>query len=190
MVRPDVFATKPTLTGERVRLVPLGPQHAEALHRFTTDPETRRLTGTHRSFARADIDDWCASRADQPDRLDLAIEATATGEMIGDLAVVDLDPPNASAGYRIALGPDVVGRGLGTEATQLIVAHLLDVVGLHRIELEVYAFNERARRTYERCGFVVEGRLRDALRWDGEWHDALVMAVIGGEPDRHEGRSA
>jgi hypothetical protein len=53
VARPDVFATKPTLTGERVRLVPLGLQHAEALHRFTTDPETRRLTGTHRSFAGA-----------------------------------------------------------------------------------------------------------------------------------------
>ena len=57
------------------------------------------------------------------------------------------------------------------------------MVGLHRVELDVYAFNERARRAYERCGFVVEGRLRDALRWDGEWHDALVMAVVGGAAD-------
>ena len=45
MVRPDVFATKPTLTGERVRLVPLGPQHAETLHELTADPETKRFTG-------------------------------------------------------------------------------------------------------------------------------------------------
>ena len=73
------------------------------------------------------------------------------------MAVMDLDPPNASASYRIALGPDAVGRGLGTEATQLMVAHLLDVVGLHRIELDVYVFNERARRSYERCGFVRGG---------------------------------
>jgi RimJ/RimL family protein N-acetyltransferase len=178
VVAPDAFASKPTLTGERVRLVPLGPEHAATLHRFTGDPETNRLTGTHRTFTRAEIDAWCASRAEQPDRLDLAIEAIATGKMIGDVAVMDLDPPNASAGFRIALGPGAVGQGLGTEATRLVVAHLLDVVGLHRVQLEVYAFNERARRSYERCGFEVEGRLRDALRWDGAWHDALVMAVV------------
>jgi RimJ/RimL family protein N-acetyltransferase len=180
VVAEDVFATKPALTGERVRLVPLGPEHASTLHRFTTDTETRRLTGTHRTFTLDEIERWCATRADQTDRLDLAIESRANAEMLGDLAVMDLDPPNASAAYRIALGPNAVGHGYGTEATRLVVDHLLDEVGLHRVELDVYAFNDRARRSYERCGFVVEGRLRDTLWWDGTWHDSLVMAIVRG----------
>ncbi len=51
-------------------------------------------------------------------------------------------------------------------------------VGRHRIGLGVYAFNPRAQRVYEKCGFVVEGRLRDTLWWGGEWHDELRMAVL------------
>jgi len=42
----------------------------------------------------------------------------------------------------------------------------------------VYAFNPRAQRAYEKAGFVVEGRRREALRWDGEWVDAIVMSVL------------
>nr|WP_315501870.1 GNAT family protein [Actinomyces radicidentis] len=51
-------------------------------------------------------------------------------------------------------------------------------MGLHRISLEVYAFNPAARRAYEKAGFVAEGRLRDALLYDGEWVDAEVMARV------------
>jgi RimJ/RimL family protein N-acetyltransferase len=74
------------------------------------------------------------------------------------------------------------GRGLGTEATRLIVGYGFDQLGLHRIELEVYAFNPRARRAYEKVGFVAEGVLRDALWWDGEWVDAVVMSMLETDP--------
>ena len=42
----------------------------------------------------------------------------------------------------------------------------------------VYAINPRAIAAYERVGFVREGVLRDALRWDGEYHDAIVMSLL------------
>jgi hypothetical protein len=42
------------------------------------------------------------------------------------------------------------------------------MLGLHRISLDVFAFNPRVRRAYEKAGFVAEGVLRDALRWDGD----------------------
>ena len=73
-------------------------------------------------------------------------------------------------------------RGLGSEATRLIVDYALDNVGLHRLELEVYAFNPRARHVYERAGFVYEGTRRDALLWDGEWVDAISMAILATDP--------
>uniref|UniRef100_UPI0028126253 GNAT family N-acetyltransferase n=1 Tax=Arthrobacter sp. TaxID=1667 RepID=UPI0028126253 len=73
-------------------------------------------------------------------------------------------------------------RGYGTEATRAVVAHAFDVMGVHRISLEVYAFNPRAQRVYEKCGFRVEGRLRDALLWNGEWIDAVVMGMLSTDP--------
>jgi RimJ/RimL family protein N-acetyltransferase len=51
------------------------------------------------------------------------------------------------------------------------------------VSLGSYDFNPRARRVYEKCGVVHEGRLRDALLWDGRWHDELRMSVLS--TDRH-----
>jgi RimJ/RimL family protein N-acetyltransferase len=51
----------------------------------------------------------------------------------------------------------------------------------------VYAFNPRARRVYEKVGFVAEGVLREALLWRGERVDAVVMSILAPEWSRHRG---
>lgn len=178
MINAVAVAATPTLTGERIRLVPLGPEHAEALFESVQEPESARLTGTHRTFTRADTDAFCASRADQDDRLDWAIEDVATGEYAGGLAVNDIDFDNETGGFRIDLVAKYRGRGLGPEAIELMLAHLFDEVGLHRVGLEVYAFNPRAQRSYEKCGFQVEGRLPESLLWDGERVDTILMGLL------------
>lgn len=178
MVNMEAVASKPTLVGERLRLVPLAPQHAEALYVSTLDEESRRLTGTHKHFTPDEIERWCATRAEQGDRLDLAVEAIDTGEFIGDLSLNGIDVDNESGGFRIALVPGYLGKGYGPEATRLLLRYAFDEVSLHRVHLEVFEFNERAFRSYEKCGFVLEGRMRQSLRWDGEWHDTLIMAAL------------
>lgn len=80
-----------------------------------------------------------------------------------------------------------VKRGLGTGATRLILAHGFETVGLHRIELSVYTFNPRARRVYDKVGFVYEGTMRDALLCEGEWIDADTMSILESEWARHRG---
>ena len=77
----------------------------------------------------------------------------ADDAVLGEAVINDLDAANAAANYRISLvGPEVFGRGYGTEATRLVVAYALDVAGLHRLHLQVFDFNPRAQRAYERCG--------------------------------------
>ena len=91
----------------------------------------------------------------------------------------DLDPHNESMRFRIALGGETVfGKGYGSEATKAVVDYGLDIVGLHRITLEVVDFNTRAQRVYAKAGFHQEGVLREAWNWDGEWSDVIVMAVV------------
>ena len=94
----------------------------------------------------------------------------------------DLDRDNRSIGFRIGLRPAYQGRGLGSEATRLVVDYAFDALDMHRIELEVYAFNPRARHVYERAGFTLEGTKRDALSWDGEWVDAHIMSILVTDP--------
>ncbi|MFF8773433.1 GNAT family N-acetyltransferase [Kitasatospora sp. NPDC015120] len=175
---PGALARKPTLPGATVTLVPLAARHTDAMWRFTDDEETNRLTGTRRAFTHDEIRHWCTTRPDQRDRLDLAVEDRATGRFLGELALNDVDADNASAHYRIALTPDSTGRGIGTEATVLLLRHAFGTVRLHRVELEVYAYNPRATRVYEKAGFRHEGRARQAHHWAGEYHDVLRMAAL------------
>lgn len=185
------FADSPTVTGQRVVLRPLGATDADDFWADLHDPEAIRLTGTHRTFTRAEIDRWCATRAEQTDRIDLAVLDRATGAWAGELAITDWDPDNRSCSFRIALTGAARGRGLGTEATRLVVDHVFDRIDdppVHRLELEVFDFNPRARRAYERVGFRREGVLRDALRWDGEFHDVIVMSLLRSDrPLRSDG---
>ena len=170
------FADKPTLTGALVELRPA--RRADAAELLAVDPETLRLTGSHRVFTREELERWYETRAEQTDRIDWAIVERASGRWAGEVVLNDLDLDNLSCGFRILLqGPAFYGRGLGSEATQLAVDHAMSV-GLHRIELEVFAFNPRARRVYEKVGFRHEGTRRDALQWDGEWIDAHVMGLL------------
>lgn len=179
MLPDDVFRDQPVLTGARVRLVPLTDAVLDDYWDFLHEPEGRRLTGTHATFTREQVAAYLVGRPQQHDRADWAVLRIADGAFLGEAVVNDLDPDNESAGYRIALaGPSVYGHGYGTEVTRLVVDHVFAATGLHRLALEVFDFNVRARAVYERCGFQVEGRLRDALLWDGERHDVLVMAVL------------
>jgi RimJ/RimL family protein N-acetyltransferase len=171
------FSFKPTLTGERVVLRPFRDGDADALMQaILNDPEADRLTGTHATFTEEQVRAYAATRNEQTDRLDLAIEHE--GRCVGEAVLNEWDPDNRSCNFRIMLTADGRDRGLGTEATRLIVGYGFEKLGLHRIELEVYAFNPRARRVYEKVGFVAEGVRRDALLWDGEWVDSTIMSVL------------
>jgi RimJ/RimL family protein N-acetyltransferase len=185
------FAAKPTLAGDAVLLRPVAREDAAGLVELLSEPEVRRLTGTHEPVlpgALERAEQWYSSRAGEGDQLCLAIVDRVTGEYVGEAVLYDLDADNSSCVFTIALvGPRAFGRGYGTEATRLILAHAFDNVGVHRVELEVYAFNPRALRVYRRVGFVREGTKRQALRWHGEWVDAEIMAVLDFEWSIHRG---
>jgi RimJ/RimL family protein N-acetyltransferase len=194
---PD-FSVKPTLTGDKVVLRPfdLG-QDAAALREMLCDPEGIKLTGSGHDpgepsawddNAETRFLDWYGSRNAQADRLDLAVVDQASGRCAGEVVLNEWDHGNRSCNFRTMLGPGGRDRGLGTEAVRLIVGYGFERLGLHRIELEVYAFNPRARRVYEKAGFVVEGVRRDALRWADDWVDATVMSILAPEWARHRGR--
>jgi RimJ/RimL family protein N-acetyltransferase len=172
------FAVKPTLSGSLVTLRPVSASDAVGL--MACDEETLRLTGSHgRAHDLAELEQWYATRASHADRLDLSIIERASGEWAGEVVLNELNADNESCGFRILLqGPRFYGRGLGTQASALVLDYAFGVVGVHRVELQVYDFNPRARHVYEKLGFVHEGTLREALRWDGQWVDCHLMALL------------
>lgn len=83
----------------------------------------------------------------------------------------------------LAVHPDFRGRRLADEAARLFQRHLIHERGFHRIELEVYGFNERAQAHAERSGFVREGVKRKAYRRGDGWVDGVLYAVVAEDLD-------
>ncbi|WP_226905819.1 GNAT family N-acetyltransferase [Kocuria rhizophila] len=176
------------MTGELVTLRPIRAEDADLVDALLReDPEVARLTGSLHSSTEAyegppldRLREIYGQWAVAEDRLVLAVIDTASGLLVGEAVLNNWDEGNRSCGFRILVGAPGRGRGLGTEATRLIVRHGLETMGLHRITLEVYDFNPRARHVYEKAGFRHEGTGREALLFDGEWIDVHYMGILGG----------
>ncbi|KMS73413.1 acetyltransferase [Streptomyces leeuwenhoekii] len=183
------FTAKPVLTGEKAVLRSFTEADADAIHEIVRDPEVVRFTfEPSTELTLEHLRSWYGSRSAAPDRLDLAVTDRVTGELLGEAVLYEWDPAARACAFRTLLGPRGRGRGIGTEATRLIVGHGFERLGLHRVSLEVYGHNHRARRVYEKAGFVVEGVRREAAWRDGGWVDEVLMAVLDHEWAAHRGR--
>jgi hypothetical protein len=79
---------------------------------------------------------------------------------------------------RLAVHPDFRGQRVADDAARLLQRQLVEELGYHRLQLEIYGFNERAQRHAERAGFVREGVRRRAYWRHGEWMDGVLYALI------------
>ena len=78
----------------------------------------------------------------------------------------------------LAVHPDFRGRRVADEAARLFQRHLLLDLGYHRLQMEIYGFNERAQAHAERAGWVREGVRRRAYDRDGEWEDGVLYGIV------------
>jgi RimJ/RimL family protein N-acetyltransferase len=166
--------------GSRVVLRRHQPENLTAFRRWYADPEIARLARYQEAPMRPEeIERFFTARVVGAEALAMAIHEVDTDRLVGTCAFSQLDGDNGSALYHITIGEkDAWGRGYGTEATRLMVDHAFGTLGLHRIALFVFEFNERAIRAYRRCGFVIEGRSRESIFRDGRWWDELAMSIL------------
>ena len=159
------------------------PANLAAFRRWYSDPEVARLTRYQDGPMRVDeIDRFFQLRALGSGSLAMGVHTRGTERLIGSCAFSQLDGDNGAALFHITIGErDAWGHGYGTEATRLMVEHAFGTLGLHRVALSVFAFNERAIRAYRNVGFVLEGCSREAIWRDGRWWDELHMSLLDQE---------
>ncbi|MGO4549341.1 GNAT family N-acetyltransferase [Paenibacillus sp. 2TAB23] len=155
----------------------------DAYYSFLQDVEMNELTGSQTDFTRDAIAAWINKiGAMNVDRADFVIILEDTGELLGEVVLNEIDSMNRSANIRIGLqGAQHRGCGYGTEAMILMLRYGFQMLKLHRIHLGVYAFNPRAIHVYEKLGFHREGIERDALFWNGAYHDLITMSMLEDE---------
>ncbi|MCA0988425.1 GNAT family N-acetyltransferase [Guptibacillus algicola] len=168
------------LQDEKVYLRPVEEDDLDIFYtRALWDREGRKLTGTQIVFSRQGVQSWFDRISIDQSRIDLVVCLQKTDQIIGDIAMLDIDHHNKKSVVRISIfEKEYWGKGYGTESMSLLVKYGFDVLNLNRIGLDVFSFNERAIKSYKKLGFQEEGRIREDLYYDGEYHDSIVMGIL------------
>lgn len=170
------------LMGEKVYLRPMNVEDAEWYFHNLHEPEMRRWTGTKRHFTKEFIAAYLERKGQDDSSVLLAIVRRDEDRPIGDIALQDIDPSNRCCNIRIAINQTAdTGKGFGSEAMKLMLDYGFGVLALHRIELNVFDYNERAMHVYEKLGFKREGVQREALFYDHKYHDSILMSMLEDE---------
>jgi diamine N-acetyltransferase len=188
--------------GERIRL--RGMERSDLPHFVTwlNDPEVNVGLAIYPVLSQVEEENWFENiqkkpQAEHPLVIEIRIpRSTLLGEPvstqntrppeydwipIGDCSFFNLDRTNRSSELGIVIGEKHFwNQGYGTETMGLLLKFGFETLNLHRIYLRVFASNPRAIRAYEKAGFILEGRQRDAVFIHGKYVDVLMMSVLEG----------
>ncbi|MBM7781837.1 GNAT family N-acetyltransferase [Arthrobacter tumbae] len=174
------------LEGDRVRFRRLHESDLEKLDQWWSAPEWAvlqqstirpRPEGSAAELYR----EWSANATSAS--VGFSIEIQETKDFIGHVALYGATIPERAATLGVILDPVKTGQGYGTDAVKTAIRYGFLQMGLNRIELQAWAFNTRAIRAYSKAGFVEEGRRREAVFYDGAFHDQIIMSILQREWD-------
>jgi RimJ/RimL family protein N-acetyltransferase len=179
-------ASLPLIRGERVFLRASERSDVPLYARWLNDARVSAFLVIDTPFNLPAEEAWFErmQAAQGRDTYHFAICLRENGQAIGTIGLHDVDTKHGAAEVGIAIGdPELWGQGLGSDAMRAMLDFAFGTLRLERIRLQVYAFNERARRSYEKVGFVLEGTQRSALYRNGRRHDVHLMSVLRSEWD-------
>lgn len=168
-------------TGKLIKLRAYKKEELPLVVEYINDPEVKRNVnpGIPYIYTLEDEEKWYENCSASNDTYHFAIETLDTREYIGGCGINEVDFKNSKVTIGIFIGnKEYWGKGYGTDAIKTLTSFIFDQMNINKIKLSVYAFNKRAMRCYEKCGFKVEGTLHQELFRDGAYHDEFVMALL------------
>jgi RimJ/RimL family protein N-acetyltransferase len=155
-----------------------GTDDVEFLAELFAHDEVAPFLAAVRPTAPEEINALVGRSTEEPEAFGLFV-VEVDGERAGTMQfeLVNRRSSIASLGG-LAVHPRFRGRRVGDDAARLFQRHLLFELGIHRLQLEVYGFNERAIAHAERVGFVREGVRRKAYRRHGDWVDGILFGLV------------
>jgi RimJ/RimL family protein N-acetyltransferase len=163
-----------------IRLRPWRRADVAAIVRYANNPEiAKNLRDLFpHPYTRKDAENWvayCEAQDPPPYHLAIELENEAIGG-IGFEPLEDVHRFTGEIGYWI--GEPFWGRGIATEAVRMATNHGFSVLGLERIQATVFEWNAASARVLEKCGYLLEGRLRRSIFKDGRFAGSLLYALI------------
>jgi RimJ/RimL family protein N-acetyltransferase len=167
------------LAGKLVRLIACNPADAEIVARWSRDTEYHRLGDNDVAYPQTvkQAREWLERENDRGFRF--IIRTLGDDRLIGGIGLWIESWAHGEAWVGIGIGErDYWGNGYGTDAMRLILGYGFTELNLQRVSLGVYAYNPRAIRSYEKCGFVREGLMRGDCQRDGRRWDSIFMGIL------------
>jgi len=159
------------------------PDDYKNLFVWVNNRSTRIQSSSFRPVSWVEHMAWIDGVLQSEDSLLLIIEEEASKVAIGHVLLSGISRINRSCNLAIRIGAEEYrNRGLGSSALNDTLKLAWADLGLHRVQLTVIESNNRARRAYEKCGFVLEGCLRESVFVDGRFENLLMMACISPNP--------
>lgn len=167
------------IQGEKVRLRAIERDDLSRYMRWLNDPDVLKYFGIYRPWSLEDEEAWYSAQRTDQSVLNFAIETLEDGRHVGSCGFSHINWRNRSAECGLFIGEKSLwGQGLGTDALHSLIDYGFQQLNFHRIYLRVYAEHRRAIRLYERVGFQIEGRWRDAEFRHGRYHDIIWMSIL------------
>ena len=187
MTEPATVAVAPIrhlVRGERVYLRPAERNDLAIFVRWLNDAETASFISRRGPISMGAQEQWYEKLLETQgkDRWHFVMCLLDGGQPIGVIELFHLDEVDGSAGAGIVIGEKSLwGRGYGTDAFNALLDFGFGELRLERVWLEVNDDNVRAKRSYEKCGFKLEGTQRHAMYRDGRYRDIDLMSVLRDE---------
>jgi RimJ/RimL family protein N-acetyltransferase len=151
---------------------------AEFLVELFTHEDVEPFLAAVRAKDPDSVRDEIARSDAEPDAFGLFV-VEVDGERVGSMRFTRANRRSRIANLGgLAIHPDFRGRKVADEAARQFQRHLLDGLGFHRVQMEIYGFNERAMAHAERAGFTREGVRRKAYWRNEEWVDGVLYGLI------------
>lgn len=170
------------LSGRHVSLRAIESEDLERLRAWRNRPELRRYFREYREISSVQQRSWYENVVlGSSTTIMFALSDSDGGRLLGAAGLCGIDWVRRVADLSLYLGEGYIDDQRAPDALQLLVGYAFEELGLHRVWSEVYAFDTAKTALYERAGFTLEGRHRDAHFAEGGWHDSLFFGLLAGE---------
>ena len=172
------------LCGNRVRLTALTQSDLPTVVQWHQNPEFLRLFDAFPAYPKTEtaLAQWLEDTHKATDAFLFAVRSLDSDDLIGYVELDKILWTHQVSGVSIAIGEAKHrGKGYGYEVMQLVLQFAFDELNLHRIQLTVFSYNERAIALYEKLGFHREGVYREHLQRDGRRYDMYLYGLLRSE---------
>jgi RimJ/RimL family protein N-acetyltransferase len=177
----------PFIVGDRIYLRAVDVDDVDNFVTWLNDEEVRQYLSMTSPFNKTREKEFVDGLYKDDNNIILGIVLKENDNLVGNIGLHKISRTHRNAELGIFIGDKSCwSKGYGTEALKLVIKYGFNQLNLHRIYLDVFDFNTRAMRTYEKAGFKKEGIYREHYYRNGKYCDVFFMGILKSEWNDHE----